>query len=88
MVAGLLYLIGLIAVLVSVAIAGYSAPAMIASFTAAMDAGDGNVIEVVADLARGLTWAIWPIIIGLALMGFGRVIMLLSSINRSLRGQN
>lgn len=88
MVAGLLYLIGLIAVLVSVAIAGYGAPAMIASFTAAMDAGNANVPEVIADLASGLAWAIWPVIIGLALMGFGRVIMLLSSINRSLRGQS
>lgn len=88
MVAGLLYLIGLIAVLVSVAIAGYGAPAMIASFTAAMDAGNANVFEVIADLAGGLDWAIWPVIIGLALMGFGRIIMLLSSINRSLRGQS
>lgn len=88
MVAGLLYLIGLIAVLVSVAIAGYGAPAMIASFTAAMDAGNANVLEVMADLAGGLSWAIWPVVMGLALMGFGRIIMLLSSINRSLRGQN
>lgn len=88
MVAGLLYLIGLIAVLVCVAIAGYGAPAMIAGFSAAMDAGNANMFEVVADLATGLAWALWPVIIGLALMGFGRVIMLLSSINRSLRGQS
>jgi hypothetical protein len=87
MVAGLLYLIGLIAVLVCVAIAGYSAPAMIASFTTAMDTG-ANMFEVLTRLAGGLAWAIWPVIIGLALMGFGRVIMLLSSINRSLRGQS
>lgn len=88
MVAGLLYLIGLIAVLVCVGIAGYSAPAIIASFTAAMDAGDANIIDVVADLARGLAWVAWPVLTGLTLMGFGRVIMLLSSINRSLRGQS
>lgn len=87
MVAGLLYLIGLIAVLVCVAIAGYNAPAMVATFTAAMDAGDANVVDVIADLARGLAWVVWPVLIGLTLMGFGRVIMLLSSINRSLRGQ-
>ncbi|MHB1111442.1 MAG: hypothetical protein ACYCZU_14135 [Devosia sp.] len=87
MIAGLLYLIGLLAVLVCVAIAGYSAPAMIASFTAAMDAGNANMFEVIAALAGGLAWVIWPVITGLALMGFGRVIMLLSSINRSLRGQ-
>lgn len=86
MVAGLLYLIGLIAVLVCVAIAGYSAPAIIASFTAAMDAGDANIIDVVADLAGGLAWVVWPVLTGLTLMGFARVIMLLGSINRSLRG--
>lgn len=88
MIAGLLYLIGLIAVLVCVAIAGYSAPATIASFTAAMDAGDANVIDVVAALAGGLAWVVWPVLTGLILMGFARVIMLLSSINRSLRGQS
>lgn len=88
MVAGLLYLIGLIAVLVCVAIAGYGAPAMIASFSAAMDTGNADMFEVITRLAGGLAWAIWPVIIGLALMGFGRVIMLLSSINRSLRGQS
>lgn len=86
MVAGLLYLIGLITVLVCVAIAGYGAPAMVASFTAAMDVGNANMFEVVADLAASLAWTIWPGITGLALMGFGRVIMLLGAISRSLRG--
>jgi hypothetical protein len=71
--------------LVSVAIAGYGAPAMVASFTAAMDAGNANVFEVIVGLAHSLAWAIWPVIIGLALMGLGRVIMLLSAIDRNLR---
>jgi hypothetical protein len=88
MVAGLLYLIGLITLLACIAIAGYGAPTMIASFTAAMDAGNANMLEVVADLAVSLAWTIWPGMTGLALMGFGRVIMLLGSINRSLRGGN
>lgn len=87
MVAGLLYLVGLGAVLVCVAIAAYGAPAMIAGFTAAMDAGNANVFEVIAGLAGGLAWAVLPVVTGLALMGFGRIIMLLGSINRSLRGQ-
>ena len=86
MVAGLLYLIGLIAVLISIVIIGYGAPTMIQSFTAAMDAGE-NVFSTIAILAGSLTWALWPVIGGLALMGFARVIMLLASINRSLRGQ-
>ena len=88
MVAGLLYLIGLITLLTCIAIAGYGAPAMIADFTAAMDAGNANMLELLADLAANLTWAIWPGLTGLALMGFGRVIMLLGSINRSLRSGN
>ena len=87
MIAGLLYLIGLVAVLVSVAIAGYSAPQAIASFTAAMDAGNANMLEVSLGLAGNYAWAFYWIVGGLLLMGFGRVIMLLGAINRSLRGQ-
>jgi Flp pilus assembly pilin Flp len=86
MIAGLLYLIGLIAVLISVVIIGYGAPMMFQTFSAAMDAGD-NVFATIANLAGSLNWALLPIIGGLALMGFGRIIMLLGSINRSLRGQ-
>ena len=88
MIAGLLYLIGLIAVLASIAIAGYSAPALIQSFSAAMDAGSNNMFGVIAGLLATLTWAVTPIVGGLVLMGLGRVIMLLGSINRSLRGQS
>ena len=86
MVAGLLYLIGLIAVLISIVIVGYGAPAMYQTFSAAMDAGD-NVFATISGLAGQLNWALLPIIGGLALMGLGRIIMLLAAINRSLRGQ-
>jgi len=86
MIAGLLYLIGLIAVLISIVIIGYGAPTMIQTYAAAMDAGE-NVFATIATLASSLAWAVLPIIGGLALMGFGRIIMLLASINRSLRGQ-
>lgn len=87
MIAALLYLIGLIAVLVSIAIAGYSIPEMITRFTAAMDAGNANMIDVALSIASSFNWTLLPVIGGLSLMGFGRVIMLLGAINRSLRGQ-
>ena len=86
MVAGLLYLIGLIAVVISILVIGNGAPTMIQTFSAAMDAGE-NVFATIGGLAAGLTWAVLPIVGGLALMGMGRIIMLLASINRSLRGQ-
>jgi hypothetical protein len=82
-----LYLIGLITVLVSIALVGYGAPNMIQTFSAAMDAGSQNIFAVLGSIAASLNWAVAPIVGGLALMGLGRVIMLLASINRSLRGQ-
>jgi hypothetical protein len=88
MVAGLLYLIGLVAVLVTIAIAGYSAPALIQSFSAAMDAGNADMFGVISGLAATLAWVVTPIVGGLVLMALGRIIMLLASINRSLRGQS
>lgn len=87
MVAALLYLIGLAAVLVSIAIIGFGAPAMMQTLSAAMDAGDQNILGVVTGMAASLNWAVTPLVGGLVLMGLGRVIMLLSDINRSLRGQ-
>jgi hypothetical protein len=87
MIAGLLYLIGLVAVLVSVAIAGFNAPEAIASFTAAVDSG-ANLLTAGLGIANGFATPFYWIVGGLLLMGFSRVIMLLSAINRSLRGQN
>lgn len=86
MIAALLYLIGLLAVLVSVAIAGYSAPQAIQNFTAALDAG-ANMIDVTLGIANGYAGQFTWVVIGLLLMAAGRVIMLLGAINRSLRGQ-
>ena len=87
MVAGLLYLIGLIAVLASIVVIGYGAPAMFQTFSAAMDSGNQNMVGVVAGLLTQLSWAVTPLVGGLVLMGIGRIIMLLGAINRSLRGQ-
>lgn len=86
MVAALLYLVGLAAVLISIVVIGYGAPTMYQTFSAAMDAGD-NAFATLATLAGQLNWAVTPVVGGLVLMGFARIIMLLAAINRSLRGQ-
>lgn len=87
MIAALLYVIGLLALFVSIAIAGYSAPQAVTDFTSAMDSGTANMLEVSLSIAGGFSWAVLPVVGGLCLMGLGRVIMLLGAINRSLRGQ-
>lgn len=84
MVAGLLYFIGLVAVLVTIAICGYQTPSAIADFNAAWSRR-ADVIAAVAEVARSFAWVLPPFVGGLGLMGFGRVIMLLAAINRSLR---
>jgi hypothetical protein len=87
MIAGLLYLIGLIAVLVSVAVAGFNAPEAITAFTREVDAGS-NLFNAGLGIANGFAAPFYWFVGGLLLMGFSRVIMLLAAINRSLRGQN
>jgi hypothetical protein len=84
MIAGLLYFIGLVAVLVSIAIAGYQAPEAIADFNRSMGGG-ADVVEALAAVATSFGWVLPPFVGGLGLMGFGRIIMLLTAINRSLR---
>lgn len=86
MVAGLLYVIGLLATLITVVLVGYSAPTLIQSFNGAMAGPDANLVSALADAARGVSWAVAPLIGGLVLMGFGRLILLLAAINRALRG--
>lgn len=86
MIAVLLFVIGLVAVLVSIALIGFGAPDLIAGFNAASAAPSADMLGLVADLARGLSWAVTPIVGGLVLMGLARIIMLLGAINRSLRG--
>jgi hypothetical protein len=84
MVAGLLYFIGLVAVLVTVAICGYQAPSAITDFNAATERGT-DVIGALAIISRDFAWTVVPLVGGLALMGFGRMIILLTAINRNLR---
>jgi hypothetical protein len=91
MVAVLLYVIGLISVLVTIAAAGFNLPATIQSVTQQIDTGGTtpqNLLSAANMVAATYAPFAWPFLSGLLLMGSGRVIMLLGAINRSLRGQN
>jgi hypothetical protein len=86
MIALLLYLIGLISAVVTVIVAALDAPAIVSALVAAYDAGFDNVLPALAKIATGLNWALVPFLGGLLLMGFARIMILLGSINRALRG--
>jgi hypothetical protein len=88
MVAGLLYVIGLVSVLVTIVVAGFSVPATVADIGRQVDAGTPNYLEIARSVAIAYGGYAMPFLSGLLVMGAGRVIMLLSAINRSLRGQN
>jgi len=86
MVAGLLYIAGLIATLVTLVMVGVAAPTLIQNFTAGLNAPGSDLIANIVDTGRALSWAVLPFVGGLAVMGFGRMLMLLRSIDRALRG--
>jgi hypothetical protein len=86
MVAGLLYVVGLIAVLATLVVAGVHAPAQIDMINAALDAPGGDLLGTLIEAARLMQWAVMPFVGGLVLMGLGRIVMLLGAINRALRG--
>ncbi|OEO31726.1 hypothetical protein VW23_001060 [Devosia insulae DS-56] len=86
MVAGLLYVVGLIAVLSTLVVAGYGAPGLIQMVNSALDTPGSDLIATFVDVARLLQWTLLPFVGGLALMGLGRIVMLLGAINRALRG--
>ncbi len=91
MVAGLLYVIGLISVLVTIAIAGFNIPTTITEVTRQIDTGGSggqNLLSTAQMVAATYSQFAAPFIAGLLLMGAGRVVMLLGAINRSLRGQS
>ncbi|RYE08233.1 MAG: hypothetical protein EOP22_14300 [Hyphomicrobiales bacterium] len=85
MIAILLYLIGLISAVVTVAVAAFEAPAIYTTLVNGFNSG-ADWLALLAGVAGRLNWALTPFIGGLLLMGFGRVIMLLGSISRALRG--
>ncbi len=86
MVAGLLYAIGLIATLVTILMVGLAAPPLVDAFMASIGAPNPDYLAALGELGRGLGWALQPFVGGLLVMGVGRIIMLLSAINRALRG--
>ena len=86
MVAGLLYVVGLIAVVATLVVAGFGAPGLIQMINAALDTPGSDLLGALVDTARLLQWAVLPFVGGLVLMGLGRIVMLLGSINRALRG--
>ncbi len=86
MVAGLLYIVGLIATLATVVMVGYAAPSLVQAFLAAIDGPSADYIQAVSNFAQGLSWALGPFVGGLVIMGLGRIIFLLGAINRALRG--
>jgi hypothetical protein len=86
MVAGLLYVVGLIAVLATIVVAGFGAPGLIQMVNTALDAPGSDLLGTLVDVARLLQWAVLPFVGGLVLMGLGRIVALLGAINRALRG--
>ena len=85
MVAGLLFVIGLLSVLASLGFIGLAAPDLLARFNAAM-AENADLLATTLAIGRDLQWAVTPIVGGLLLMGFARIMILLGSISRALRG--
>ena len=86
MIAILLYLIGLVSALVTVVVVGLDASPIYASLLAAYQSGAENLLPALGVAARGLGWTLMPFLGGLLLMGFARIMILLGSINRALRG--
>ena len=86
MVAGLLYVVGLIAVLATLVVAGFGAPGLIQMVNTALDTPGSDLLATLIEAARLMQWAVLPFVGGLVVMGLGRIVMLLGAINRALRG--
>lgn len=86
MIAILLYIIGLVSAVVTVVLVGFEAPEIYTTLLAAYDTGLSNLFATLGTIATGLGWALTPFLGGLLLMGFARIMILLGSINRALRG--
>jgi hypothetical protein len=84
-VAGLLFVIGLVSVLASLGFIGLAAPDLLARVNAAT-AANADMLATALAIGRDLQWAVTPIVGGLLLMAVSRIIVLLAAINRSLRG--
>ena len=90
MIAGLLYVIGLVSVLLTIVAAGFSIPTTITEVTRQIDTGGSgaqNLLSIAQMVASTYAPFAAPFLAGLLLMGAGRALWLLGAINRSLRGQ-
>jgi hypothetical protein len=85
MVAGLLFITGLIAVVITIVVVGYSAPVLIQTFISGMEAPGANMFRLIGQTAGNLAWALGPFVGGLCLMGFARMLQLLAAIHRAVR---
>lgn len=86
MTAGLLYIFGFVAIVVTAILAGSAAPGVYDAYRAGMQRADADALSVLLVVSTQLSWAVVPFVGGLLMMGVGRVIFLLGAINRSLRG--
>jgi hypothetical protein len=86
MIAALLYLIGLIAVVVTLVLVGTEWAALYSAVLAAFSGETANILPALGAIAVGLGWTLTPLLGGLLLMGFARIMMLLGSISRALKG--
>ena len=85
MIAILLYLIGLVSAVVTLIVAAFDAPSIYATLIDGYNSG-AEILPLLGGVAARLNWALMPFIGGLLLMGFARIMILLGSINRALRG--
>jgi hypothetical protein len=86
MIAILLYLIGLVSAVVTLVVVGFELPPIYTALMTAYNSGLSNVLPALGSAAASLSWALTPFLGGLLLMGFARIMILLGSINRALRG--
>jgi hypothetical protein len=86
MIAILLYLIGLVSAVVTLVVVGFELPPIYTALMTAYNRGLSNVLPALGSAAASLSWALTPFLGGLLLMGFARIMILLGSINRALRG--
>ncbi|HEX4297009.1 MAG TPA: hypothetical protein VHZ56_03235 [Devosia sp.] len=86
MIAILLYLIGLIAAVVTAVMVGVDGPAMYQALLDAYNSGNQAIPPALGKIAADHAWALEPFLGGLLLMGFARIMMLLGSIRHGLKG--
>jgi hypothetical protein len=86
MIAVLLYLIGLVSVLATLVLVGSEWSAIYTSVVAAFSGGTAGLLPALGAIAVSFSWTLTPLLGGLLMMGFGRIMMLLGSISRALKG--